>query len=314
MLPPSGQPSDTLIRKRAADDEPEGGPLPAPGRPGEVFLSIVMPAYNEAATIRRAVEHVLDAPYPCPIELIVVDDGSSDGTYEQLSGFEDPRLQIHRHVRNLGKGAALLTGMAVARGTHLLPFDADLEYSAEDIPRLLAPVMAGRAQVVYGTRLFGANTVYSSFRYGAGNKAMTMLANVLFDSYISDLHTCLKLVPLDLLRGMRLTETRFGLDTEITASVLRHGYRPFEVPVSYYSRTRAAGKKIGWRDAVSCVRVLGRVRLSQPAAALLADTSQRHLHVVPARPATTAERVVLSLPDAPSNVALRVPAAAEAGE
>jgi glycosyltransferase involved in cell wall biosynthesis len=227
-----------------------------------VLLSIVMPAYNEARTIRRAVLHVLGASYPCEMELIVVDDGSVDGTADLLDGIHDERLVVTRHAQNMGKGAAILTGISVARGTHLLPFDADMEYSAFDIARLLEPVIEGRCDVVYGTRLFGVNTVYRSFRYKVGNQAMTFAANLLFDSALSDLHTCLKLVPLPMLRDMRLTELGFGLDTEITANVLRFGARPFEVPVSYHARSHLEGKKINWRDAVRCVRVLGRVRMA----------------------------------------------------
>jgi dolichol-phosphate hexosyltransferase len=234
------------------------GPIESPVR-----LSIVMPAYNEARTIRRAVEHVLSARYPCPIELIVVDDGSQDGTSALIDDIEDDRLVIHRHVRNMGKGAALLTGISVATGTHLLPFDADMEYSAHDIAPLVQPVIEGRCDVVYGTRLFGVNTVYRSFRYMVGNKVLTLATNVLFDSAISDLHTCLKLVPLAMLRKMKLVELGFGLDTEITARVLRSGSRPFEVPVSYFSRSHLEGKKINWKDAVQCIRVLGRVRLAR---------------------------------------------------
>jgi hypothetical protein len=231
--------------------------------PSPVRLSIVMPAYNEARTIRRAIEHVLSARYPCPIELIVVDDGSSDGTSALIADIEDDRLVVHRHVRNMGKGAALLTGISVATGTHLLPFDADLEYSAHDIAPLLQPVIEGRCDVVYGTRLFGVNTVYRSFRYMVGNKVLTLATNVLFDAAISDLHTCLKLIPLAMLRKMKLVELGFGLDTEITARVLRTGSRPFEVPISYFSRSHSEGKKINWKDAVHCVLVLGRVRLAR---------------------------------------------------
>jgi dolichol-phosphate hexosyltransferase len=227
-----------------------------------VVLSITMPAFNEARTIRSAVEHVLGTAYPCDIELIVVDDGSVDGTAALLDDVDDPRLVVHRHVRNMGKGAAVLTGINVATGTHLLPFDADLEYSAHDIARLLEPVIDGRCDVVYGTRLFGVNTVYRSFRYKIGNQAMTFVANLLFDSAISDLHSCLKLVPLPMLRQMHLVELGFGLDTEITANVLRLGARPFEVPVSYLARSHQEGKKINWRDAVRCMQVLGRVRMA----------------------------------------------------
>lgn len=228
-----------------------------------VVLSIVMPAYNEARTIRRAVEHVLSAQYPCEIQLIVVDDGSTDGTLALIEDLDDDRLLTHRHPRNMGKGAALLTGISLATGTHMLPFDADMEYSAHDIAPLVQPVIDGRCEMVYGTRLFGANTVYRSFRYMLGNKVLTLVTNVLFDSAISDLHTCLKLVPLPMLRGMKLVELGFGLDTEITANALRAGSRPFEVPISYFSRSHLEGKKITWRDAVRCVRVLGRVRVER---------------------------------------------------
>jgi hypothetical protein len=145
----------------------------------------------------------------------------------------------------------------------MLPFDADMEYSAHDIPAMLAPVIAGRASVVYGTRLFGVNTVYHSLHYALGNRVMTLATNVLFGSYISDLHTCLKLIPLDVLRGLDLVEAGFGLDTEMTANVLKLGMRPFEVPVSYFARSHSEGKKINWRDAVRCFAVLARVRVSR---------------------------------------------------
>jgi hypothetical protein len=152
--------------------------------------------------------------------------------------------------------------MSLASGTHILPFDADLEYSPTDVARMLEPVLDGRAEVVYGTRLFGLNTVYHSFRYKMGNRATTLAANVLFDSAVTDMHTCLKLLPLALVRGMRLVELGFGMDTEITANVLKMGYRPFEVPVAYYARTRLQGKKINWRDGLQCLRILARVRVA----------------------------------------------------
>jgi hypothetical protein len=239
---------------------------PAPRRRSpevQVRLSIAMPAYNEGATVVRAIQHVLDVEYPCPIELIVVDDGSTDSTAEQLRAIDDDRVVVLTHPRNLGKGAALRTAIQAATGTHLVPFDADLEYAATDLPPMLAPIIAGRCRVVYGTRLFGANTVYHSLHYALGNRLMTLATNVLFGSYISDLHTCLKLVPLEILRAMDLRECGFGLDTEITASALKMGIRPFEVPVSYFARSHHEGKKINWRDGVQCFRVLGRVRLAR---------------------------------------------------
>jgi len=235
-----------------------------------VKLSIVMPVYNEESTITQAVNEILGTWYPCEIELIVVDDGSTDQTVSLLSLISDDRVIVHRHPVNKGKGAALLSAASLATGTHLLPFDADLEYAAEDIPRMVEPVLKGRSDVVYGTRLFGCNTVYQSYRYAVGNRLLTFLANVLFNANLSDLHTCLKLVPTALLRVLRLNEIGFGLDTELTALILRRGVRPFEVPISYYSRSHAQGKKINWRDAVKCVWVLLRVRLRSRSACIIA--------------------------------------------
>lgn len=226
-----------------------------------VKLSILMPAYNEERTIAQAVYEILQVNLPCEFELIVVDDGSTDGTGIVLAQLNDPRLIVHRHVINRGKGAALLSAASLATGTHILPFDADLEYLAEDIPRVLEPVLKGRCDVVYGARLCGCNTLYQSFRYAAGNRLLTRIANILYDSYLSDLHTCLKLMPLSVMRSLRLSEEGFGLDTEVTALLLKSGIRPFEVPVSYYSRSRAQGKKINSRDAITCVWILLRIRL-----------------------------------------------------
>jgi dolichol-phosphate hexosyltransferase len=225
-------------------------------------LSILMAAYNEERTVAEAAGAVLATEYPCLIELIIVDDGSSDRTPELLAGLTDPRVTVLRHRVNRGKSAALTTAMDAATGTHMLPFDADLEYDPADIAALIEPVLRGRCEVVYGTRLFGANTVYQSFGYALGNKVLTLAANVLFDASISDLHTCLKLIPLPLVRSMRLDAGGFGMDTELTARLLRLGVRPFEVPVSYHSRSRAEGKKISWRDGVHCLRILAGVRFS----------------------------------------------------
>jgi len=244
------------------------GPVPAPGAwpaAEPVKLSILVPAYNEERTIIRAIQEILDTEYPCAIELIVVDDGSSDRTPLLLAKVNDPRVRVHRHPTNLGKGAALLSAAALATGTHVMPFDADLEYSPEDIPKMLGPVLKGRCSVVYGARLFGCNTVYRSYRYAAGNKLLTNMINILFNACLTDLHTCFKLMPLPMLRGLRLREKGFGLDTEVTALILRLGIRPFEVPVSYYGRSHAQGKKITWRDAIVCARVLLQVRLRSKA-------------------------------------------------
>jgi dolichol-phosphate hexosyltransferase len=224
-------------------------------------LSILVPAYNEEKTITQAIQGLLSVKYPCDVELIVVDDGSTDQTPALLAQVNDARVIVHRHSSNLGKGAGLISAASLATGSHILPFDADLEYSPDDIPKMLAPVIKGRCNVVYGVRLFGFNTVYQSYRYAKGNRVLTRLANLLFDACLSDLHTCLKLMPLSILKTSNLSEAGFGLDTELTALLLRRGIRPFEVPVSYYSRSHAQGKKITWRDAAKCVWVLLRVRL-----------------------------------------------------
>ena len=240
----------------------------------QIKISILMCAYNEHRTIRRAVREVLAADYPCEIELIVVDDGSEDATAEIVAKIADPRIILHKHAQNTGKGAALRTAASLATGTHLLPFDAALEYSPKDIARLVEPLLTGRFDVVYGTRLFGYNTVYQSFRYAVGNRFLTTLTNVMFDAYLSDMHTCLKLMPLSLFNSLSLSENRFGLDTEVTATLLRLGFRPFEVPVSYYSRSHAQGKKINWRDAVACLRILFRVRFKKRSKLVLSTAKQ----------------------------------------
>lgn len=234
--------------------------------PVKVKLSILMAAYNEERTIRQVVQAVLGIDYPCEMELIVVNDGSKDQTGALLEEMDDPRVVVHHHAVNRGKGAALKTAVTLAHGTHIVPFDADMEYLPEDLPRLLEPIIRGKCNVVYGTRMFGVNTVHRSYRYAVGNRFLSRLANLLFDSCISDLHTCLKLIPLEMVRGLTLTEDGFGLDTEITASLLRHGVRPFEVPISYYSRSHAQGKKINWRDAVDCIQILFQVRMRRVAA------------------------------------------------
>ena len=233
--------------------------------PRPTKLSIVMPVYNERQTIVHAVRQVLCTKLPCDFELIIVNDGSTDGTSEILQALRHPDARVVQHPRNLGKGAALQTGAEVATGTHLVPFDADLEYDPDDLNRLIAPVMQGRCDVVYGVRLFGAYTRYQSYRHALGNKALTLVASLLFDASLSDLHTCLKLVPVELFRELNLREDGFGLDTEITAKLLARGIPPFEIPVSYHSRSTGDGKKITWRDGVESLQVLARVRAARRA-------------------------------------------------
>ena len=222
-------------------------------------LSILIPAYNEAATVGVAVKRLLDIRYPCDIELVIVNDGSVDHTMDVLNSIDDPRVVVTEHKANRGKGAAVRTAAALATGDYMLVFDADLEYSAEDILGLLAPLQRGDAEVVYGVRTFGASTAHS-FWFVIGNRVNTFTANALFNTWISDLHTCLKLLPLALFRELPVRENGFGLDTELTAMLLARGVRPYEVPIHYKARSREEGKKLTWGDGVDATWILLRVR------------------------------------------------------
>jgi dolichol-phosphate hexosyltransferase len=229
-----------------------------------VKLSILMPVYNEHASVANAVKQALDVRYPCEIELVVVDDGSRDGTADVLRGLDDPRLRVFSHERNRGKGAAIRTAAEQASGDYMVILDADLEYDPQDIPRLLEPVLDGRATVVYGSRTFGSHSAYS-FWYVLGNKGVTTLANMIYNSYLSDLETCFKLMPLSVFRSLNLRSAGFGMEAEITAKLLRQRIRPYEVPISYRARTREEGKKITWRDGVEAVWILTRERVRRDA-------------------------------------------------
>jgi glycosyltransferase involved in cell wall biosynthesis len=224
-----------------------------------VKLSILMPVYNEEDRIADALKQALAVDYPCEIELLVVDDGSRDGTSDVLGRIDDSRLRVITHPRNAGKGAAIRTAVEKAEGEYMVILDADLEYDPQDIPKLLAPVLDGRAKVVYGNRTFGSHSAYS-FWYVMGNKAVTTAANVLFNSYIGDLETCFKLMPISLYRSLDVRSRGFGMEAEVTGKLLRRRIRPYEVPISYRARTREEGKKITWKDGVEAVFILGRER------------------------------------------------------
>ena len=225
-------------------------------------LSVLMPVYNEARTVELAAKRLLDVEFPCDVELVVVDDGSTDGTAEKVRALAgtDSRVVVGAHPRNRGKGAAVRTAADHATGDYLLIYDADLEYPPEQIPKLLEPVLAGETEVVYGTRVFGGTSAYT-YWYVLGNRAVTTAANVLFNAYITDLSTCFKMLPLPLYRELRIKEDGFGADPELTAKLLKRGIRPFEIPITYRSRTRAEGKKITWRHGFEALNVLLKVRL-----------------------------------------------------
>jgi glycosyltransferase involved in cell wall biosynthesis len=224
-----------------------------------VKLSIVMPVYNEADRVAEAVKQVLEVDFPCEVELVVVDDGSTDATPTILATIDDTRMRVMRHGHNRGKGAAVRTGALAAHGESLVILDADLEYDPRDIPRLLEPVLSRRTEVVFGSRQFGSHTSFS-FWYVMGNKLVTTFANIVFNCYLSDLETCYKLMPTQLYRDLDVRSKGFGMEAEVTGKLLRRGVRPFEVPISYHARTRAEGKKITWVDGIEALWILLRER------------------------------------------------------
>ena len=224
-------------------------------------LSVMIPAFNEERTLELILRHVLDQPEVG--EVIAVDDGSTDGTWSILSRFagEDPRVRAFRLGTNQGKGAALRRAVEEVRMPFALVQDADLEYDPRDYPTLLQPLDEGRADVVYGVRGFAGQTAFS-FWFVMGNKAVTFAANILFDCYISDLESGYKALRSDLWRRLNLQGTRFDIEPDITARVLRLGYRIHEVPIRYYARSRAEGKKLTWLDGLRAIVVLVRLRLA----------------------------------------------------
>lgn len=230
-----------------------------------VDLTIVMPAFNERPTIERAVEQVLAALLPVATrELVIVDDGSTDGTrelLERLDGREGVRVELHD--RNRGKGAAIRTGLAVARGEFFTVIDADLEYDPAYIAQLLGPLLEGRAEAVYGVRGFQSHSAYS-FWYVLGNKAVTFTASFLYNSWLSDMMTCHKAMRTETFRSLPLASDGFEIEAEITARLLRRGIRIYEVPVMYTARSREAGKKLTAADGLRVMLTLLRCRFEMP--------------------------------------------------
>ena len=223
-------------------------------------LSVLVPTYNEARTLERVLDEIEARPEVS--ELVVVDDGSTDATPDILRNRTfTVSARLIRHEQNLGKGAALRSAIAAASGDVALVYDADLEYDAAEFPLLLAPIERGRAEVVYGSRSFAAHSAYS-FWFVIGNKVVTLWANILFNSYLSDVETCFKVMPLALWRSLDLRADGFDVEPEITAKLLKSGHRIYEVPISYNARTRADGKKLTWRDGAVALWTLSRIRLA----------------------------------------------------
>jgi len=227
------------------------------------MLSILMPVYNEAATVQRAIAEVLEAELPLDFELIVVDDGSTDGTSEILRRGEWPgRVKHFAHDANLGKGAAVRTALGHATGEWSAIFDADLEYDPNDLALLLPPLVDGRSNAAFGVRAFDGYTSHS-FLYVLGNKGVTLVANVLFNVYLHDMMTCHKAIRTDVFRSLPLRSPGFAIEPEITARLLQRGERIFEVPVHYRARATAEGKKLTTIDGVRVVATLLRCRFSR---------------------------------------------------
>lgn len=223
-------------------------------------LTILMPVYNESKTIERAIDEVMQANLTDSLEVIVVDDGSTDGTRELLRGREWPaEVTILYEERNSGKGAAVRKALEHARGTYSAIMDADLEYQPAEIARLLEPLRAGHADVVYGTRGFQSHSAYS-FWYVVGNHAVTFAANLIYNSWISDMMTGHKALRTELFRSLRLRERGFAIEAEITARLLGSGVRIYEVPIVYRARTREEGKKLTAVDGLRVLRTLLRCR------------------------------------------------------
>lgn len=224
-------------------------------------LSIVIPAFNEEATLDEIVRRV--ELVPVDKEIIVVDDCSTDGTAVIAQRLADAgRIRYLHHEKNQGKGAALRTGIAHAVGDMVIVQDADLEYDPMEIPKLMEPIVAGRADVVFGSRFAGGEShrvLY--FWHSIGNHALTLMSNMFTDLNLTDMETCYKLFRREVIQSITIEEDRFGFEPEITAKVARQGYRIFETGISYSGRTYAEGKKIGWRDGVRAVWCIAKYNL-----------------------------------------------------
>ncbi len=224
-------------------------------------LSIIIPVYNERDTVLEILRRVLEAPaLGLTKEIIIVDDGSTDSTRDILRALDpNERIQVFYHAQNRGKGAAIRTGLSHATGDIILIQDADLEYDPRDYPALIQPILERRAAVVYGSRFLGPRKAMF-FWHMLGNKFLTLVTNILYDSILSDMETGYKVFRAEVIKDIPLRARRFEFEPEITAKVLKRGYRIYEVPISYTGREYHEGKKITWRDGFSALWTLLKYR------------------------------------------------------
>jgi glycosyltransferase involved in cell wall biosynthesis len=233
-----------------------GRPVPA-----DPLLSVVMPVFNERETIDEIIRRVLAVPLR--VELIVVDDASTDGTRDILAALQrELGFTLLLQPRNEGKGSALRRGFEAVTGDIVVIQDADLEYSPEEFPQLIELILLGRADVVFGSRFLGRHRVFLLTHY-LGNRLLTAIANVLYNTMLSDMETCYKVMRTDVLRSMTLRSDGFGIEPEITAKVFKRGYRVYEVPITYDGRGYEEGKKITWRDGIVALWVLIKYRFTE---------------------------------------------------
>ena len=226
------------------------------------LLSVVIPVYNEAGTISEILDRVTYAPFRK--EIIVVNDGSTDGTRQLLEETNNKAIRVCHHERNFGKGRALQTGFSAATGDVIVVQDADMEYDPSEYPILLNPILSGRADVVYGSRLsgHGEHRVLYFWHY-IGNRFLTLLSNIFTNINLTDMETCYKAFTRQALEGITIQENRFGFEPEITAKVAKNNLRIYEVPISYHGRTYEEGKKINWRDGVWALWCILKYNLSK---------------------------------------------------